>query len=306
MNAILESKSANLTIITLLVVLVIFGQVPGHSKLSAVLQNSGHAPVFFTLTSALLTLMRSRRHPYLTAFATAICIGVLIEIVQGFVGGDASILDVCSDGVGALASLALWAWLDRTLGKTSACLVIAVCAAYWAAPLIWSFCAYANRFANFPIIAKFSTPLDLYFLKNNFVESQIEVVPPPWSNGIADTGLLITLTREPWPGIELEEPVSDWSGYKWLNVEMTNPTAETLSLMLRINDVYHNYKFDDRFNRQLLASGSKRVTFRILLADIEHAPRGRLMDMRQIKSLIIFGDPTLAGKSFFVNRLWLE
>ncbi len=306
MEYVLHYKSVHLLIIVFLVVLVIFGQVPGQSQFSAVLQNCCHAPAFFILTSSLLALLKRRRLSFLIAFAGAVGIGSLIEIVQGLIGGDASILDVCSDGVGALASLAFWGYRDQRLKKGSAYLLISACAAYWIAPLIWCLCAYANRVTAFPTIAKFSTPLDTYFLRSDDLESRIETLPFRWSHGNNDKGLLITFSRGPWPGIELEEPQPNWTGFHSLNVEMTNPNPEPVALTIRVDDLRHNNQFDDRFNHQLTVTANKRLTFSIPITAIERAPRARLMDMKHIKSLKIFSDQRFAGMSMFVNRLWLE
>jgi hypothetical protein len=64
-----------------------------------------------------------------------------------------------------------------------------------------------------------------------------------------------------------------------------------------VHDRGHWQNYRDRFNRHYeLAAGERRI-LRIALSEIEHAPKGRLMDMRHISDLRLFRDaPGGAGR----------
>jgi hypothetical protein len=91
-----------------------------------------------------------------------------------------------------------------------------------------------------------------------------------------------------YPGVSFFEPVSDWRGFHTLVVDVENPDADLLNLVIRVHDIGHGNAYSDRFNRSFkLAPGERRV-FEIGLADVQHAPRNRLMNMAQISDVTLF------------------
>lgn len=265
-----------------LVMLVLFGQVPGSTRLSQAIQNAGHVPAFF----ALALLVRSWHRNIWVVLGICVGLGVAIEFAQALLGGDASVMDVLADALGTFAGVA-FAQLSKSLGVLSLALGLA--------PLIVCLGAYANRSAHFPALAVFDSPLDLYFFKSQ---------QPALT--IRGKSLLVTLPKEEWPGVTLEEPAPDWSGYRTLHIDLTNPGDAALLVTVRVHDRAHNYRLEDRYNASFELVAHTRQQLRIPLDTIRNAPRGRTLDLTRVAGLILFSSSGAAGRSFYVNRIALE
>ena len=301
-----ETSVFQIVIALVLVLTTIFGQIPGDTLYSAVLQNSCHFPVFFILAWIVFNLFRTYRQRYWKAFLVCLTIGIGIELIQGVLGGDASIYDVFSDTAGISASLSWRALRSAQISRAYAIGVLMGCGVYWIAPMVWCGAAYLNRAVEYPTLASFHSSIDLYFFKDTNDRPEIKLIPRVWEKGGGEEGLFLSLPHSRWPGVELSEPSPNWLGFGWLNLDLINPNDVTLKLTLRVNDREHNQAFDDRFNASLAIAPVSRSTFRFPLSEILHAPRGRLMNLRQMRNIIVFGSADVAGKTIYLNRIWLD
>lgn len=289
-----------------ILLIVVFADVPGTAKYSSVIQNSGHAPAFGALALLLLNLLPAHSNGLLRrlgyAFALTVGLGIATELAQAVLHRDAEVEDVIHDAVGALGALGFYAYSRARRHRTERCLspllglaVGIACTAMAIAPLVWCVMAYQHRGTLFPVLAQFRSPLDLYFVSSTDPKAAIT----------QDT-LYARLENSAWPGIELSEPAPNWSNYRELRVDVSNPGKTALPLAIRVNDRQHNFAFDDRFNRSFIVAPGSRLTLRYSLDDIANAPRSRHMDMHNIATVIIFRNGAVAGQSLLLHRIWLQ
>jgi hypothetical protein len=304
-----------------LVALVLFASLPPWPKIWAVLNDSAHAPVFGLLALTLLTLLRtsSHRSPVplaLAAFAATVLLGIAVEWVQGLIGRDSSWKDVGTDALGAACALGLAGWapilgLDRfhtAVGRRTALGIALLSGALILLPIVESGLAYARRAMQFPVIARFDSTLDLYFAKAQYADGTLAPLPAPWARAGDRDSLRIVSAAGEWPGFAISEPEPDWRGYRALNVDVTNPDGEPLQLTVRVHDVQHDQRQEDRFNRTFAVDPWARRILSIPVADIASAPAGRPLDLQRVAGVIVFasGSKLPAGRAFYLTRIWLE
>jgi len=251
------------------------------------IENAGHTPLFLMGTLFVLAVLRhdfrmggSRLYAY--AGVIGVGAGLISEIIQQPLHRDASWEDVFADAVGVVLALALHACFDRwsesrrLLRTLMVCIALA-CIAVYVEPLINMTRAYLYRNGQFPVVAKFDSRMALYWLVSYDVVREIR-------NG----RLEVEFGASKYPGVSFFEPVPDWRAFRTLLVDVENPDAELLNLVVRVHDIGHGDAYADRFNRSFkLAPGERRV-LQIGLADIQHAPRNRLMNMAQISDVTLF------------------
>jgi hypothetical protein len=272
----------------------LFGQIPGHSRFLAAVQNAAHAPAFFALSLIVLRLLRRLPRREVATFVICVLLGAGIEILQSCIGGDGELGDLLTDAIGTVAGLAGAAWMARH--SVIHGLIFLTMVGTAAAPVVWGASAYVHRRAEFPTLAAFDSPLDLYFFQPK--SQALQLMP--------GGGLRVRLPKQHWPGLALADPWPDWSGYRTLIVDFSNPQSEPLHLTIRIHDRRHNQRYNDRFNRDFVLPPRAPYRLKIALADIQSAPQSRCLDLRDIAELIIFGAPQTAGREFVLERIRLE
>jgi hypothetical protein len=269
------------------------------------IENAGHLPVFFLVTLGLLIVLRSDfkiegARLYSLAGLIGGGLGFLSEVIQEPLARDASWEDVFSDAVGVVCALAMYALFDRRSRLSRMTWVVALvvalgCVAFYLTPLVRMTVAYVHRNGQFPVIADFSSPIE-----------------PFWTVGYGsnrtrdDDALEIEFVRGRYPGVSLREPVADWSGYRTLLIDVENPEAQTLGFTVRVHDRNHWREYSDRFNRHFELAAGERRTLRIDLADVAQAPKGRVMDMRQIANVAVFRDTRAGSRRMRLYSLRLE
>jgi VanZ family protein len=301
------------------VLTVIFGDLPGEGQYMAVLQNGCHSPAFAVLSLITLALLKPRApSPLARAVLTVtalVLVGAATEGIQSLFGRDAELEDVANDLVGALGATSAWLyfeWRGRagSAARIARIVVLAICAsavAWWLNPFVQCTRAYRERGAQFPVLAQFRSPRDLYFVTSRGTDTRLvptDERPDRSGSGIA---LQTTLDSRPWPGFELFELMPDWRGHRLLKVDLSNPGATDLTLILRVNDRGHRGGADDRFNMGVLLPPRTRRVLSIPLVAMESSPRTRKMDLSEIDQLIVFrsggGAPDQALR---LHRVWLE
>jgi VanZ family protein len=269
------------------------------------IENAGHLPVFFLVTIGLLIVLRkdfrvSGARLYALAGLIGAGLGFLSEVIQKPLARDASWEDVFSDAVGAACALAVYALFDRgaRIPRATRLIALAVavaCLAFYVTPLVRMTLAYVHRNGQFPVLADYRSPIELSWTTGDGVERSIE-----------RDALEIEFVREKFPNISLHEPVPDWSSYKTLLIDLENPDVTNLGFTVRINDRGHASVYSDRFNRHFDLAAGERRTLRIALADVEHAPKGREMNMRNISIFRLFRDAPEGSRRLRIYPLRLE
>jgi hypothetical protein len=301
----------------IIVLAVIFGDLPGTALYVAVLQNGCHAPAFAILSSIALILLAAHIHPPLLratlTIGAMLLVGISTEGIQSLLGRDAELEDVINDVAGSLGAVTIWMYLQyhrRTdiharLRRLTALLICAGAAAYWLTPFAQCAHAYWVRQAQFPVLAQFRSSANMAFITSSGSDTRIVAVPGDEARG-SELALQTTLEPGPWPGITLAEPVGNWRGYHTLALDVGNPGSQALPLTFRVNDRAHRGVTDDRFNLDLVLPSATRRTIRIALADIGRSPRTRRMDMSHIAQLILFHGGAAPGQVVRLYRIWLE
>ncbi len=280
---------------------VIFANVPKSSQFLHVLHKTGHPVAFAVMAWIFLVLLENwrdagpdagrSRHAW--AFAAALAAGIATEVAQVFVHRGASAFDVLRDALGAFAMLTLLAGVSQKRAGTATTRVVilitagAMAAAAAVFPLLWCSAAYLNRDVRFPLIWQPSTPLDNYFA---------EIA----SNSVA-TGTQDLITDS----LVINEPYPDWRHFSSLAFAVTNPNDQDLVLIIRVHDQIHDWSNDDRFNRAVRVAAHSRATITNSLNDIRDAPANRQLNLAQVAGVAIFTANESHGGFFQVNRIWL-
>jgi VanZ family protein len=302
--------------IPFLLSLVVFAEFHEPTRFAHTLQKLAHPVTFGAIALLFLTLLRHQRPrpfgTYVGAFALTVFCGAGTEVAQAFVARDPSLLDVLRDALGACTALTGFATLvpgDDARGRGTWRVVGALFAflgfATMVAPISISLAAYAHRDLGFPTLLKACSPLDRYFLSNGGAD--VNVVPSK-DRTTSPCGSVLRVqfgTAPTYAGISLDEPYPDWRTARTLVLDLRNPGEFDLSLELRVHDRTHTYQFRDRFNREFTLPARERLEIAIPIAEIEHAPAGRLMDLSQIAGVMVFRDRATAAGSFEVERILL-
>ena len=236
------------------------------------------------------------------AYAGLLCVGagLMSEIIQAPLHRDASWEDVFADAVGVVLALVLYGCVDRwselrRLQRTLMVCIALACIAIYVEPLINMARAYVYRNGQFPEVGNFDSRIALYWLVSYGAEREIR-----------DGRLEVEFGTSKYPGVSFFEPVPDWSAFHTLLLDVENPDADLLNLVVRVHDIVHGNAYADRFNRSFkLAPGERRV-LQIALADIQHAPRNRLMNMAQISDVTLFRDRDAGSRHLRLYSIRLQ
>ena len=79
-------------------------------------------------------------------------------------------------------------------------------------------------------------------------------------------------------------------------------------MVLRVHDLQHDNRLEDRFNRSISVGAESRVRIALPLTDVEAGPLDRRIDLRHVAGLILFVTDSSArpGTQLYVTRIWLE
>jgi VanZ family protein len=296
--------------------LVVFAKFHEPTRFVHTLQKLAHPVTFGAVAVLFLTLLR-RQAPrrfgsYAVAFVLTVLCGVGTEVAQAFVHRDPSLIDVLRDALGAGTALAGFATLvpgadarGRGKWRVVGALIAIVGFAIMVAPISISLAAYARRDLSFPTLLEACSPLDLYFVSSGGAD--VGVVPSAGqTTSRCGSALRVTFGGAPYAGIDLEEPYPDWRMAHALVLDLRNSGDLDLPLAVRVHDRAHNHQFRDRFNRDFTLRAHERLEIAIPIAEIEHAPAGRLMNLSRIAEVIVFRDRGTMEGSFEVERILLR
>lgn len=309
--------------IGILLAAVVFAPVPGDTRWIRTLHNSAHAPIFGCIS--LLTLLMVRSHPrlasvglggqYALALGAALLLGILTELLQIPVGRDAELDDALHDVIGAVALLGIFAAFDSRVRASMhagilrlvGVIVGVVALVVAAAPVTRAAIKYQQRDERFPVLADFTERYDRYFIFQQSAEFSPAELPAPWASKSGEEAMHVELLDGPYPGLDFIELWPDWSAYSTLAVDLTNPTAQSLTLLLRVHDTAHNNQPADRFSRRFELPARTRQVLRIPLRDIAAGPQTRALDLHSVAGMIIFRtDDSPRATELYFSRAWLE
>ncbi|HVP07320.1 MAG TPA: VanZ family protein [Candidatus Acidoferrum sp.] len=296
---------------------------PSDDRLWGEIFNAGHAPLFGVVSVIFLLLsinllhrrLNSRIKHYLLVAGVCLFLGVATEIIQGFIGRDADVVDTLRDVAGFSAFLGIVATFDpwltspqlrnseirKTYIRSVGLLLLFVAAT----PILISASAYYQRDREFPVLCSFELPKEQYFQETHSL--QMEITDPPAAWTIMAGHKVAKLTFEPadYPGVTFSEPYPDWTGYSRLSFGIFSPQNHPVDLYIRINDSHHNFELNDRFNSRLDVNPGAN-SFSIPLDSVRLAPVGRQMDMKKIAQIILFAASPADTFSVYLGPLLLQ
>jgi len=270
----------------------------------------GHIPLFMVITAMMLWVLDWRRWPitslknYILAGAIAIVLSLFTEIFQQFVPGRSfEIRDIVSNLVGSTVLLLIFYQYKRHMQRGSrlaifgvACLML-LCAGI---PVFTSFMEELRAKRDFPLIASFETRWEMkrWISEGSFDRSTLHTTH-------GNRSLLVNLAPGLYPGASFINPHFTWQDYYSLRFDAFLQGDRPLALTVRINDLEHNEEYEDRYNRTFtLRPGPNQVI--ISLSEVEHAPKGRLMDMEHISVLCLFSYKLHEQRTVYFDNFRLE
>lgn len=302
-----------------IILLICTLQLPGDNFLIGEIQNTAHTVVFGLLSVVLLGLSRlifakalvqSYKHYYMS-FVVTVFIGAAIEFIQIFGLRDADIWDLVRDMVGAAAFLGFYATVDPRVapGWTKRVRIgirfgsIAVLIAAFVPLALW-LGAYLNRNAVFPQLLTFDSVWETKFLTTRNAEIDRVAPPADFTQAVGKVGRLSMFPGD-YCGFRIAEPYPDWTGYDRLSFDVYSHLDTTVTLGVRIDDIHHNQKYEDRYNGAFTVSpGTNRLS--IDLRDVRHAPSSREMDMTAILYVLFFTYDPKERLVLYLDRIRLE
>jgi VanZ family protein len=304
--------------IGILLAAVVFSPDPGVSRASTAVHDFAHAPIFGCIALSILSWLRSQPamqswsvpKQYAVAFVTAVLLGLATEIAQKYAGRDSSWIDLRSDALGAAAFCGLFTMLDRRIDSSTVRAIgvlIAIALLTWhSVPAVQVTLAYVHRSQDFPSLIDARDARSDRFASPFRSHSEYRQLPTIFAKAENERALWLRFGAQEWVGLDLDEPYPDWSNYRTLKLDLTNPNDSPLRLIIRVHDRTHNWHFDDRFNRGFTLAPRTRTTYSIALADIERAPLARRLDLQHIANVQLFTSGTNAEREVYVSRIWLE
>lgn len=293
-------------------VLPLAASLPSHPLYFQELGNLAHAPAFGVHAVVTLALLRRwttwpEGPRYAAALAFTAVAGTFVELIQPWIGRDGEIGDVVSDVSGAAAALATTA-LFEGLKRLLASVVLAGAIGIVLFPTVAPTLGYVDRHRQFPAILDLSSPFDRYFLRFDAVDSVVAELPRRWRRASDPPSLRIRVGTGDWPGVMHVEPSPDWSGYTSLNIDWTNPGARPLTLTLRVHDLDHDNRRDDRFNETLTLAAATRSVVSVPLERVAQGPLARRLDLERVGGINVFcgTEVRTTGQEYYLTRIWLE
>jgi VanZ family protein len=308
----------------IVVVLVIVLQVvslPEETRLWKEAFNFGHVLLFGALSILALWAsteifhdgLRERYQHYLVALTVSVVVGAGTEILQRWVPRDANLADFARNVAGAVCFLGIygardarateqWSAIGRTV-KNTVIVGVTITLMATAMPFVIWAVAYVHRDHVFPEIVSFASPWSRLFVDLKSATLTMTSPPSGWTTAKDEQVAKLTLDIDSYPGFEVKEPYSDWSGYKLLRFVVY--ADKSVELVLRVNDRMHDNDYDDRYNHTLRVQPGAN-SYAISIDDIRHGPKHRELDTKDIAAVMLFAVEPKERYVIYADRFWLE
>ena len=269
------------------------------------LWNLGHAPLFAGVALALYGLVRitarsclTRTRELLVALILSIVAGGIGEVVQVYFARDPDPWDYLRNLAGALVALLWTASLlgghseDGKLFRAGARLglrlaAIVVLLAVSVPFLVWCE-AYRQRSARFPVVYACDSRLETFFYETRAV--QFDLVPPPdgWLPRSRTRVVRLDYERARYPNLTFFEPVSDWTGHEFLEIDLYLRSPESVDVAFFVADRQYAEDHDDLFRRVIRLRPGPNPQ-RIPMTEVGVGYRGRELDLTAVDQVALLG-----------------
>lgn len=283
-----KNAIAVVILVSVLPLLFLSGDLfPDHRLLPHVL-NASHIPFFFLFTWVIFNTVGSLRSvgiigSLVIANLFVLIIGGCIESSQFWLGRQGSLDDLVRNAIGASLAVVLHprnklpprAPRFLVVSGLTVLLIIAL------NPLYKNTVDWVYSQNRFPVLADFETPFQLERWRGG------EVVR---LDGSANRVIGFRFDTAAYSTLAFLDFESDWRGYDCLRFRILNPQAESVSLILRINDREHDLNdqhIDDRYRITLIAVPGWN-NYGIDLETVRSAPRNRSMNLAEIERVLFY------------------
>ena len=116
---------------------------------------------------------------------------------------------------------------------------------------------------------------------------EVKIVEPPdaWTDHTSRVAE-VTFLASRYPTLHFAGPFPDWSGYHALRMDVFSPLEVPVVLNISIKD-HRGARYHDRYNGKLqIKPGYNEL--KIPLAEIEHAPAERTLDLSSVVVILVF------------------
>ena len=271
----------------------------------------GHVPLFAVVAGMTLwaldreNWLHADKRTHVHAFALSAAMALATEIIQHFTPERSfQIGDIVKDVIGSAVFLQiayqykreLPGWKRLAMSSTAAVLLLAA-----SVPALVAYADELRARHDFPLLGSFETCGEME--RWQIEEGLFKRVRMHATQG--EFSLEANLPPGLYPGITMDYPPRDWRGYNTLTFNAFLEDTGPLTLTVRINDLEHNEEIDDRYNRTfVLQPGRNHVI--VNLSEVEHAPKGRLMDMEHISMICIFSYKLKKPRTVYFDNFRLE
>lgn len=113
------------------------------------------------------------------------------------------------------------------------------------------------------------------------------------------------LPQSDWPGISFLDFPKDWSEAGSLTFDFYNPSTDTLTLVVRVDDEEATPEHADRFNQSFVAPPGLTSVL-VLTSTVALGPEARALDLTRIKQFLIFLSHPGRPVDFYLDNLELR
>lgn len=283
--------------------------------------DAGHVPIFGIVALSALSALRALRGPrgarnYVVAFAIAVALGAVSELVQIGTARQASFADFARDLAGAGGFLlfalgfdraAIAAWNRPAHQPTGALLRIAgiTVVALGLVPFAAAILAYAGRDQAFPRLLEFDGYWETRFLQPVDSTVTLAYLPEPWARD-APQELVghVRFQVSDYSGFRMLDTHRDWSGFERLTFRVWSPLDREITLQLRIDDSDSPRSEDRFYGRITIAPGRNDVA--VPLVEVRAGPPDRELDLRTIRRFLLYAVGPREPFDLFVDAFRLE
>jgi len=304
---------------------LLFIPVSAHTFFWKAFNNSGHVPLFMVVGILLLHLSRALtgklswppiRH-YAVALIGVVVLALMTEALQSFnLMRQPQASDAFHDVLGAMCALGWSVTTDHSLSEKwgrwrmfpgrmlIACGIALVIAMTFFPVFEWAY-AYWDRGSRFPSLLQFSSDWEMKFV--NTSDSDVQIVSPPlgWGKSADDRVGQVVFHTKKYPRIRIDEPYPDWEGYSYFQLDIFSELPTPQPIAIRIDDLYHNYRYADGFNKTLtIFPGPNEI--QISLDEIRLGRVDRDMDLRAIKAVMLVARNPSEEFTLYLDNVHLE
>jgi predicted MPP superfamily phosphohydrolase len=117
--------------------------------------------------------------------------------------------------------------------------------------------------------------------------------------------LKVMLPPGQYPGITFKNFSRNWAGFKKLEMDVFNPSGETVNFHIRIDDHESGWEYADRFDKNIyLQPGPNRVT--LPLNTLKTNLHSKPMNLEKIERMLVFIPGNRKTRELFVDNIRLE